>query len=40
MGGVVEINTQQDSEPGFEGQVSLYGGSFDSAEAFAKGQSH
>jgi hypothetical protein len=38
MGGVVEINTQQDSAPGFHGQVSLYGGSFDSAGAFAKGQ--
>jgi hypothetical protein len=38
MGGVVEINTQQDSDPGFQGQVSLYGGSFDSAGAFAKGQ--
>jgi TonB-dependent Receptor Plug Domain len=38
MGGVVEINTQQDSEPGFHGQVSLYGGSFASAGAFAKGQ--
>jgi TonB-dependent Receptor Plug Domain len=38
MGGVVEINTQQDSEPGFHGQVSLYGGSFTSAGAFAKGQ--
>ena len=38
MGGVVEINTQQDSDPGFHGQVSLYGGSFDSAGAFARGQ--
>jgi hypothetical protein len=38
MGGVVEINTQQDSDPGFHGQVSLYGGSFDSAGVFAKGQ--
>jgi hypothetical protein len=38
MGGVVEIRTQQDSDPGFHGQVSLYGGSFDSAGAFAKGQ--
>jgi hypothetical protein len=38
MGGVVEINTQQDSTPGFHGQVSLYGGSFTSAGAFAKGQ--
>jgi hypothetical protein len=38
MGGVVEINTQQDSDPGFHGQASLYGGSFDSAGAFARGQ--
>ena len=38
MGGVVEINTEQDSDPGFHGQVSLYGGSFDSAGIFAKGQ--
>jgi hypothetical protein len=38
MGGVVEINTQQDSDPGFHGQVSLFGGSFDSAGAFAKAQ--
>jgi Carboxypeptidase regulatory-like domain/TonB-dependent Receptor Plug Domain len=38
MGGVVEINTQQDSEPGFHGQVALYSGSFDSAGAFAKGE--
>jgi hypothetical protein len=38
MGGVVEVNTLQDSQPGFHGQVSLSGGSFDSAGAFAKGQ--
>ena len=38
MGGVVEINTQQDFDPGFHGQLSFYGGSFDSAGAFAKGQ--
>jgi hypothetical protein len=38
MGGVVEVNTQQDSDPGFHGQVSLFGGSFDSAGAFAKAQ--
>jgi hypothetical protein len=38
MGGVVEISTQRDFEPGFHGQVSLYGGSFDSAGAFANGQ--
>ena len=38
MGGVVEINTQQDSDPGFHGQLQFYGGSFDSAGVFAKGQ--
>lgn len=38
MGGVVEINTQQDSDPGFHGQVQLYGGSFDSAGVYGKGQ--
>jgi outer membrane cobalamin receptor len=38
MGGVVEINTLQDSQPGFHGQAVLSGGSFDSARAFAHGQ--
>ena len=38
MGGVVEVNTQQDSQPGFHGTVVLSGGSFDSAGAFAQGQ--
>jgi hypothetical protein len=38
MGGVVEINTQQDSDPGFHGQLQFYGGSFDSAGVYAKGQ--
>jgi outer membrane cobalamin receptor len=38
MGGVVEVNTLQDSQPGFRGQVVLSGGSFDSAGAFAQGQ--
>ncbi|MGC2817916.1 MAG: TonB-dependent receptor plug domain-containing protein [Candidatus Acidiferrum sp.] len=38
MGGVVEVNTLQDSQPGFHGEVTLSGGSFDSAGAFAKGQ--
>jgi len=38
MGGVVEVNTLQDLQPGFHGQVVLSGGSFDSAEAFAEGQ--
>ena len=34
MGGVVEVNTLQDSQPGFHGQVVLSGGSFDSAGGF------
>jgi hypothetical protein len=38
MGGVVEVNTLQDSQPGFHGQVVLSGGSFDSGGAFAEGQ--
>jgi len=38
MGGVVEVNTLQDSQPGFHGQFVLSGGSFDSAGAFAQGQ--
>ena len=38
MGGVVELNTMQDSQPGFHGQVVLSGGSFDTAGAFAQGQ--
>ena len=38
MGGVVEVNTLQDSQPGFHGQVVLSGGSFDTAGAFAQGQ--
>lgn len=38
MGGVVEVNTQQDSQPGFHGQAVLSGGSFNSAGAFGQGQ--
>jgi hypothetical protein len=38
MGGVVEVNTLQDPQEGFHGQVVLSGGSFDSAGAFARGQ--
>ncbi|MGD0912022.1 MAG: TonB-dependent receptor [Terracidiphilus sp.] len=38
MGGVVELNTVQDSQPGFHGQAVISGGSFDSEGAFAKGQ--
>jgi hypothetical protein len=38
LGGVVEVNTLQDSQPGLHGQVVLSGGSFDSAGASARGQ--
>jgi len=38
MGGVVELNTAQDLQPGFKGQVVLSGGSFRSGGAFTKGQ--
>ncbi len=38
MGGVVEVNTLQDSQPGFHGQLALSGGSFDTAGAAAQGQ--
>ncbi len=38
MGGVIEVNTLQDPQDGFHGQVVLSGGSFNSAGAFAQGQ--
>jgi len=38
MGGVVEVNTIQDSDPGLHGQVVLSGGSFDTGGAFASAQ--
>jgi hypothetical protein len=38
MGAVVELNTLQDPQQGFHGQVDLSGGSFDSGGTFAKGQ--
>ena len=38
MGGVIEVSTAQDSQPGLHGQVVLSGGSFDTAGAFAEGQ--
>jgi TonB-dependent Receptor Plug Domain len=38
MGGIVEVNTLQDPQAGFHGEVVLSGGSFDSAGAFAQGQ--
>ena len=38
MGGVVEVNTLQDSQPGLHGQVVLSGGSFDTAGASAQAE--
>jgi len=35
---VIEVNTLQDPEPGFHGQLVLSGGSFDSAGAFGQAQ--
>ena len=40
MGGVVELNTLQDTQAGFHGRVVLSGGSFDTAGAFGQGQYH
>ncbi len=38
MGGVIEVNTQQDNEPDWHGRTTLYGGSFDSVGGFASVQ--
>ena len=38
MGGVVEVNTLKDAQPGIHGQVVLSGGSFETAGAFARVQ--
>jgi TonB dependent receptor len=38
MGGVIEVNTQRDSQPGLHGQAVLSGGSFETAGAFAGAQ--
>jgi outer membrane cobalamin receptor len=38
MGGVIEVNTLRDAQPGFHGQVALSGGSFDTGTASAQGQ--
>jgi hypothetical protein len=38
MGGVIEVNTLQDSQPGFHGRLVLSGGSFNSAGVAAQGQ--
>ena len=36
MGGVVEVNTLRDPQPGFHGQVVLSGGSYTNAGAFVR----
>ncbi|HEY1807730.1 MAG TPA: TonB-dependent receptor, partial [Acidobacteriaceae bacterium] len=38
MGGVIEVNTVQDSQPGLHGEIALAGGSFDTGSAFARAQ--
>jgi len=38
LGGVIELNSLQDTQVGFHGQAVLSGGSFDTAGAFAQGQ--
>jgi hypothetical protein len=38
MGGVIEVNTVQDAQPGLHGEFTLAGGSFGTANAFAKAQ--
>src|SRR6202050_3470718 len=38
LGGVVELNTTENSQQGFHGQAVLSGGSFDTAGAFVEGQ--
>src|SRR3954453_7961690 len=38
MGGVIEVNTMRDAQPGFHGDVVLSGGSFDTAGAYAGAQ--
>jgi hypothetical protein len=38
MGGVVEVNTLKNQDPGFHGQLTLFGGSYDSAGASTQDQ--
>jgi hypothetical protein len=38
MGGVVEVNTVQDAQPGLRGEFALAGGSFGTGSAFAQSQ--
>jgi hypothetical protein len=38
MGGVIELNTLKDPQPGFHGQIVLSGGSYNTAAAFTQDQ--
>lgn len=38
MGGVIEVNTVQNTQPGLHGDIVLGGGSFGTGNAFARGQ--
>jgi hypothetical protein len=38
MGGVVEVNTLKNQDPGFHGQLTLFGGSYDTAGASTQDQ--
>ena len=38
MGGVIEVNTVQDAQPGLHGEFALAGGSFDTGSASARAQ--
>lgn len=38
LGGIIELNSLQDTETGFHGQAVLSGGSFDTAGGFVEGQ--
>jgi len=38
MGGVIEVNTLKDAQPGLHGQIDLSGGSFDTAGSSAQAQ--
>ena len=38
MGGVIELSTLRDAQEGFHGAATLFGGSFNSAGAYAQGQ--
>jgi hypothetical protein len=38
MGGVVEVNTLRNEDPGFHGQLTLFGGSYDTAGASTQDQ--